>query len=789
LLFLRCILHLFLNGSEWGFDFRPQFRELHKIRQHAILQDIPLLALTATAVPRVQDDIVSSLGMRNPVQAIQSFDRPNLKIFVHRKPASGGFATALKPLVDTLNNIGGVNGGGPVRTSAPQQSTIVYCPTRNDVDQLATYFQQSISNPNIRCVAYHAGMSAQQRTEAHTAFLTGQATLVCATVAFGMGIDKEDVRRVVHYGAPKTIEEYYQQIGRAGRDGAMAECILYTSTADFDRYQSDFYLGKLSGAAKQVTLASMAALRKYSLDTQNCRRRMLVQHFGQVPSFGTHCGTCDVCVALKRYGDDVNRDLAHLGARIVLTVVGALNQQGSSTIVKVIGGNTVENYRYEYRHSPTQVQQQVQTMNRDMLPKKFPAAYYKELMTIMTQSGYLTESQKSSNQGGFQRTWTVYSLSSQGQSALNNTSIPIRIPVPAYLREQERKEEERRQKVLADLEKSSFKDKLPQEEVQAGDGVAIRAYSKWLNYVQKAEEMGRNDRVHDLNQLQVLLEDWRSQVAVEYSMAPVNVLAEHIMISLAYTLATLQPGAKLTAEEITAAGVRSRAIPRLVTLLDAWVNKAQPAPTTATTASAQGGLSNPTQNSSDDAKMIFLGRVKASKPWAHAVYKPVKKTRIAVWESSYIRFTKGESPTTIAMSPEGGRRQPIQAATVVGHLLEAVVQGREMDLQRLAQCLPPPTQSEWQRLENAELTMAMSVTGDPADSGVSGESFKMTDLIRPIIGETLADTPFTERTEADKQLFSYWCDKLKWYMALKRINHVPTFSSGSTLLQAPTVVI
>jgi superfamily II DNA helicase RecQ len=751
-----------------------------------MLQDIPLLALTATAVPRVQDDIVSSLGMRNPMQVIQSFDRPNLKISVHRKPTSGGgFATALKPLVDIFNDSNNANANGGIVRSSSQQSTIVYCPTRNDVDQMATFFQQNIANPNIRCVAYHAGLSAQQRTDAHTAFLTGQATIVVATVAFGMGIDKEDVRRVVHYGAPKTIEEYYQQIGRAGRDGAMAECILYTSPADFDRYQSDFYLGKLSGAAKQATLASMAALRKYSLDTQNCRRRMLVEHFGQVPSFGTHCGTCDVCVALKRYGDDVNRDLAHLGARVVLTVVGALSHQGSSTIVKVIGGNTVESYRYNSRHSPAQVQQQVQTMDRDM-PKKFPAAYYKELMTIMTQSGYLTESQKSSNQGGYQRTWTVYSLSPQGQSALNNTSTPIRLPVPAYLREQERKENERRQKVLADLEKSSFKDKLPQEEVQAGDGVAIRAYSKWLNYVQKAAEMGRSDRVQDLHQLQAVLEDWRSQVAVEHRMAPVNVLQEHILISIAYTLATLQPGAKLKAEEITTAGVRSRAISRLVAMLDAWVDRAQPAPTAA---SAGASSAQDAPKSNDDAKMVFLGRVLASKPWAHAVYKPVKKTGQAVWESSYIRFCKGESPTTIAMSPEGGRRQPIQAATVVGHLLDAVVQGREMDLQRLAQYLPPPTQSEWQRLETAEIETAMSVIGDPTDSGVNGEAFRMTDMIRPIIGAA-ADTPFNERTESDKQLLSYWFDKLKWYMALKRIDYVPTFSSSASPLPlASTVVI
>jgi RecQ family ATP-dependent DNA helicase len=189
--------------SEWGHDFRPDFRRVGQVLRgtDSALKHVPILALTATAVPRVQDDIITSLSMRDKyLKLAMSFDRTNLKIKIATK--TGGLAKTLKPLLDALND-------ASLRRS--QQSTIVYAPTRNDVESVAAFLR---ANVDVTVAAYHAGCSTEVRSRVHTEFLTGKATVMVATLAFGMGIDKPDIRRVIHYGPPKTVEEYYQQIGR-----------------------------------------------------------------------------------------------------------------------------------------------------------------------------------------------------------------------------------------------------------------------------------------------------------------------------------------------------------------------------------------------------------------------------------------------------------------------------------------------------------------------------------------------------------------------------------------------
>jgi hypothetical protein len=241
------------------------------------------------------------------------------------------------------------------------------------------------------------------------------------------------------------------------------------------------------------------------------------------------------------------------------------------------------------------------------------------------------------------------------------------------------------------------------------------------------------------------------------------VLAEHTLISIAYTAATLPPGLKLQTESLVAAGVRTREIGALVAQLGAWVDHVQPAP-------APGSI-----KTKEDAPMV-LTEICTNKSWQYAAYKPQKKTGMTVWEQSYVRFAKGESPQTIAMTPTNGR-QPIQVKTVVGHILDAIVHGRSVHLRRLVEYMPAPTQSEWDQLQQAEASTGMDVTGDPNNSGENGEKLSMTELLRPIIGDRLADLPFMERSETDKVKFGMWCDRLKWYMALRRAGYEPTFES------------
>jgi superfamily II DNA helicase RecQ len=720
------------------------------LRSHPVLQDIPILALTATAVPRVQQDIADSLQLRNPFIAKQSFDRSNLKIRVLKKT---GISGAMKELLQELNGPG-------IRAS--KQSTIVYASTRAQVDELAMYLQANVHNGAVRVEAYHAGLSNEVRATAHTNFLTGLTTVIVATVAFGMGIDKPDTRRVIHYGCPKTLEEYYQQIGRAGRDGLPADCVMYTAETDFDRYKSDFYLGKLTGKALQATESSMAALRSYSLNGEICRRKALLNYFHEVPAFGERCGTCDTCQNVATYGADAQRDFGPLGAMIVLQAIDSLKEQGVSNIVKVMAGTAIEGYRYKRGRDPSSVQKAIQS-NKENLRKKYTQAYYRDLIGPLTQKGYLTESTQSAKVGGYDRTWTTYTLSAQGGHALSQ-SLPILLPVPESVRQIEQQEEEKRQKVLAQLEQHGIKrDKLPQDEVEKGDGEVIRAYTKWYSYLENLKKSGRDEPVAQLESLVSVIENWRSETAIKQRMAPASVLAEHTLVSIAYIVATLPPGLKLQSESLEAAGVRTREIGALVVQLGDWVDLVQPAPAAGSSKHNAG------------APMV-LSEISTNKKWEHAVYKPHKKTGVTVWEASYNRFLEGESPQTIAMSPENGK-QPIQVRTVVGHILDAIVQGKRVDLRRLVEFVPAPTQSEWDKLREAEVTTGMDVTGDPNCSGKNGEKFTLTEFLRPIIGDSFVDMPYTERSNADKETFGMWCDLLKWYMALRRAGYEPTFDS------------
>lgn len=535
---------------------------------------------------------------------------------------------------------------------------------------------------------------------------------------------------------------------------------MYCNPADFDKYKSDFYLGSLSGQAKIATVKSMDALRLYSLDSGTCRRKALLTYFEETPAFGDHCGTCDVCQNLATYGKDSQRDFGFLGARTILTAVSGLKEQGVTQIIKVIAGNTVEDYRYKNR-DPAVVKQAVD-MSKSQSSKIFSQDYYKALIPPMVQRGYLAESMMSATISGYSKTWAVYSLTHLGQGTLDSNGAVV-LPVPPIVRDQERLEEEKRQLTLARLEAKGIpREKLPESEVLAGDGEVIRAYSKWHNFVERLGDTGKTERVATLEGLLHIIQTWRSDVAVQYRMAPASVLAEHVMVSIGYTQATMPAGMKLDAEALRSVGVRSKEVDSLVRSLSSWVDANQPM--------------IDSKISAEQQMVLDANGTQPPKKWEYAVYKPNKKTGLATWEMSYIRFTGGESPQIIAMSQLDGK-QPIQVKTVVGHILEGFVQGRKVDLHRLQEFLAPPTQTEWEQLQIAESTMGMDVAGDPSTSGRNGDKFAMTDLLRPIVGDALADTPFKDRSEAEQLTLSNWFDRLHWYMAFRKVGFVPSFGS------------
>ncbi|HEY8513984.1 MAG TPA: ATP-dependent DNA helicase RecQ [Candidatus Binatia bacterium] len=257
--------------SQWGHDFRPAYRKLAGLKQR--FGGPPVLALTATATPQVMDDIVQQLAMESPARWRGSFFRPNLRLFAHKKVAGGKLRDAIVALIHARRGTSG----------------IVYCLSRRSVEATAAF----LVSRGVRALAYHAGMEPEERTAAHEAFRRGDVEAIVATIAFGMGIDKPDIRWVIHRDMPGSIDAYYQEIGRAGRDGAPSDCILFYSWADVvshDRFADEAEPEVAARARRQ-------ARQMFDLaDTGRCRHRELVRHFGEhVADCG---GSCDACLAV-----------------------------------------------------------------------------------------------------------------------------------------------------------------------------------------------------------------------------------------------------------------------------------------------------------------------------------------------------------------------------------------------------------------------------------------------------------------------------------------------------------
>jgi ATP-dependent DNA helicase RecQ len=261
--------------SMWGHDFRPEYRQLGLIKSR--FKGLGVHGYTATATEHVRADIAEQLRLKSPEVLVGSFDRPNLRYSAERRH------DRMKQVLEVIER-------------HPRESGIIYCITRKDVERMSS----GLKRKGHRAVPYHAGMSSVARKRSQDAFIRDRADIVVATVAFGMGIDKPNVRYVIHAAMPKSLEHYQQESGRAGRDGLEADCALFYSAQDYAVWRS--ILGDKEPEALEVATTKLNSIRNYCTDMV-CRHRAIVRYFGQDLE-GTGCGACDVCLGTFETIDD-----------------------------------------------------------------------------------------------------------------------------------------------------------------------------------------------------------------------------------------------------------------------------------------------------------------------------------------------------------------------------------------------------------------------------------------------------------------------------------------------------
>ena len=300
--------------SEWGHDFRPEYRQLGRLRGR--YPRVPMLALTATATERVRDDIQTQLKLDDPYIHIASFNRPNLHYEVRQKHQG-----SYRELLQLLHN-------------QPDAPAIVYCQSRRSVDDMS----ETLRRDGIRALPYHAGLTSEQRTEHQARFMRDDVSVLVATIAFGMGIAKPDIRTIIHFDMPKSLEGYYQESGRAGRDGQEAQCILFFQYGD--RTKFEFVLAQKTEEQELLVARQQIQQVVAYAESTACRRRTLLAYFGETLQ-DENCGNCDNCLRPTTTMEDRTDDVR----KFLMCVYRTQQRFGMRHIVDVLRGANTQRIR------------------------------------------------------------------------------------------------------------------------------------------------------------------------------------------------------------------------------------------------------------------------------------------------------------------------------------------------------------------------------------------------------------------------------------------------------------
>ena len=330
-------------------DFRPSYTKLHVFKKW--VPNVPILALTATASKKVREDIKKTLSV-NPHVIIGGFDRPNLYLQV--RPKSKNVQEDLKYLLEKYKN----------------EYIIIYCKTRDETDNIT----EMINNMGINCLAYHAGLDSEIREETQNKFIEGQIKCIIATVAFGMGINVKNIRLVIHYGCPKNIESYYQEIGRAGRDGEFSECHMFYSNKDFA--QNRYFIKEIKNETHRNYQSQQIQLIEKYVFSMECRRILLLKSFDEIIN-SNNCKNCDNCLKKKNI---ITFDFTVALYNLLILINDLNGKYGSTFLINIIRGSNAKNI-YDH-HKKNQVYG---------MGKKYSLLWWKNVVRILINQEYLKE--------------------------------------------------------------------------------------------------------------------------------------------------------------------------------------------------------------------------------------------------------------------------------------------------------------------------------------------------------------------------------------------------------------